>query len=237
MPGAPLASLFCKWDQEARAQEEASLFLAQTFTPSKAAPGKTQIRRGAESLFRALPCTLRRVCKRPKPMSNCPCLPLLPQGCTVCDVYPLEVGRWPSVTCLPQEKPDATVPFGAKFEPRGAGPGRQQEEELPASPGAQGFKLTIIQRPLQDGRVAGAAVPDAREGQHLDLVEHVFAQARELGAAGRVPFHQPEPGLGIRVLLLIYHLPEHSTGSEGLGSGSCLPAPFPSPIPGARRQE
>lgn len=89
------------------------------------------------------------------------------------------------------------VLFGAKCEPRGAGPGRQEEGELPASPGAQGFKLTIIQRPLQDGGVAGAAVPDARKGQHLDLVEHVLAQARELGAAGGVPFHQPEPGLGI----------------------------------------
>lgn len=75
-----------------------------------------------------------------------------------------------------------------------------------------GLGLTVIQRPLQDGRVAGAAVPDAREGQHLDLVEHVFAQACELDAEGRVPFHQPDPGLGVRVLLLIHHLSEPSAG-------------------------
>lgn len=63
------------------------------------------------------------------------------------------------MTRFSQEKPEATAPFGAEFE------------------------LTVIQRPLQDGRVAGAAVPDACEGQHLDLIEHVLAQACELDAA------------------------------------------------------
>ena len=61
--------------------------------------------------------------------------------------------------------------------------------------------------------MAGAPVADAREGQHLDLIQHVLAQACELGAAGRVPFHQPEPRWGVRVLLLVEHLSEPSAGS------------------------
>lgn len=76
----------------------------------------------------------------------------------------------------------------------------------------QGRALTVIQRPLQDGRAAGAAVPNAREGQHLDLIEDILAQARELDAEGRVPFHQPDPGLGVRVLLPVQHLSEPSAG-------------------------
>ena len=79
-------------------------------------------------------------------------------------------------------------------------------------PGSQGLELTVIQCPLQDWRAAGAAIPDACEGQHLDLVEHVLAQACELGAEGRVAFHQPDPGLGVRVLLFIHHLLERSAG-------------------------
>lgn len=55
--------------------------------------------------------------------------------------------------------------------------------------------------------MAGAAVADARKGQNLHLVEHILAQACELGTAGRVAFYQPEPGLGVRVLLLVPHLP------------------------------
>lgn len=78
--------------------------------------------------------------------------------------------------------------------------------------GGAGMALTVIQRPLQDRGAAGAAVPDARESQHLDLVEHVLAQARELDAEGRVPFHQPDPGLEVRVLLPVQHLPEPSAG-------------------------
>lgn len=54
--------------------------------------------------------------------------------------------------------------------------------------------------------MAGAAVANACEGQNLDLVEHILAQACELGTAGRVAFYQPEPGLGVRVLLLVSHL-------------------------------
>lgn len=55
--------------------------------------------------------------------------------------------------------------------------------------------------------MARAAVADACEGQNLDLVEHILSQACELGTAGRVAFYQPEPGLGVRVLLLVSHLP------------------------------
>lgn len=55
--------------------------------------------------------------------------------------------------------------------------------------------------------MAGAAVTNACEGQNLDLVQHILAQAGELGTARRVAFHQPEPGLGVRVLLLVPHLP------------------------------
>lgn len=73
-------------------------------------------------------------------------------------------------------------PLGQSLSPEGQGrAGSRKKSSQP--PQAHRDSLTIIQRPLQDGRVAGAAVPDAREGQHLDLVEHVFAQARELGAA------------------------------------------------------
>lgn len=77
------------------------------------------------------------------------------------------------MTSFSQEKPEAMAPFGAERHPRRPG----------WFPTSTGFELTVIQCPLQDGRVAGAAVPDAREGQHLDLVEHVLAQACELDAA------------------------------------------------------
>lgn len=108
---------------------------------------------------------------------------------------------------LPQGKPEARVPFGAAGDPRRGRAGEgvvQGDAQLPALPRPWGgCDLTVVQGPLQDGRVAGAPVADAREGQHLDLIQHVLAQACELGAAGRVPFHQPEPRWGVRVLLLV----------------------------------
>lgn len=109
---------------------------------------------------------------------------------------------------LPFEGRACVTPEGQGWACRG--------RRLRRPPGSRPFRLTIVQCPRQDGRVAGAAVPDACEGQHLDLIEHVFAQARELGAAGCVSFHQPDAGLGVRVLLLVPHLPGPSAG-EGRG--------------------
>lgn len=80
--------------------------------------------------------------------------------------------------------------------------------------------------------MARAAVADACEGQNLDLVEHILAQACELGTAGRVAFYQPEPGLGVRVLLLVPHLPltqrafVWSLFQERVGDGAGTPGPL-----------
>ena len=134
---------------------------------------------------------------------------------------------------LPQGKPEATVPFGAAGDSRRGRAGHgvvRGEAQLPAlpRPWGGGCDLTVVQGPLQDGRVAGAPVADACEGQHLDLIQHVLAQACELGAAGRVPFHQPEPGWGVRVLLLVQYLSEPSAGS-GPCSGIARTSPVSSP--------
>ena len=65
---------------------------------------------------------------------------------------------------------------------------------------------TVVQGALQDGRGAGTAVPDPREGQHLDLVEDVLAQRAELDAVAGVALHRPRLGGSVRVLLLVDHL-------------------------------
>ena len=72
---------------------------------------------------------------------------------------------------------------------------------------------TVVQGALQDERGAGAAVPDPREGQHLDLVEDVLAQRAQLDAVAGVALHRPGPGRSVRVLLLVDHL---GTGTDPL---------------------
>lgn len=65
---------------------------------------------------------------------------------------------------------------------------------------------TIVQSPLQDGRRARPSISDPCESQNLDLVKHILPQTSQLDAVGGVPFHRPEMGCGVRVLLLIHHL-------------------------------
>ena len=60
-------------------------------------------------------------------------------------------------------------------------------------------RRTVVFGAFQDGGHAGDAVPDAGEGQHLELVEHELAQARQERRLRVVPAHHVAPGLGVQV--------------------------------------
>lgn len=72
--------------------------------------------------------------------------------------------------------------------------------------GAHSSLPTIVQSPLQYGRGTGPSISDARESQHLDLVEHILSQTGELDAVGGVAVHRPEVNRTVGVLLFVHHL-------------------------------
>ena len=60
-------------------------------------------------------------------------------------------------------------------------------------------RRTVIFGPLQDGGRAGDPVPDAGEGQHLELVQHELAQTRQERGLRVVPSDHVTPGLRIQL--------------------------------------
>lgn len=75
-------------------------------------------------------------------------------------------------------------------------------------------RRTVIFGAFQDGGRAGDPVPNAGEGQHLELVEHELAQARQQRRLRVVPAHHAAPGLGVQVFG-----PEQDLSSDTEGQG------------------
>lgn len=73
---------------------------------------------------------------------------------------------------------------------------------------------TVVFGAFQDGGRAGDPVPDAGEGQHLELVEHELAQARQERRLRVVPAYHVAPGLGVQVFG-----PEQDLSGDTQGQG------------------
>lgn len=83
-------------------------------------------------------------------------------------------------------------------------------------------RRTVVFGPLQDGGRAGDPVPDAGEGQHLELVQHELAQTRQERGLRVVPADHVAPGLRIQISGAVQDLSmTHGGGGGAVSGGRC----------------